>query len=66
MVAIQCKHSHTVGIPASLFFDGSGRQRFSPPLCFVEKPLTALLVADIGRRLRQVTTTGKKTEARPR
>jgi hypothetical protein len=38
---------------------------FSPPLCFVEKPLTALLVADIGRRLRQVTTTGKKTEARP-
>jgi hypothetical protein len=38
---------------------------FSPPLCFVEKPLIALLVADIGRRLRQVTTTGKKTEARP-
>jgi hypothetical protein len=38
---------------------------FSPPLSFVEKPLTALLVADIGRRLRQVTTAGKKTEARP-
>jgi hypothetical protein len=49
-----------------LFSDGTADSGFSPPLCFVEKPLTALLVADIGRRLRQVTTAGKKTEARPR
>src|ERR1035437_8089301 len=27
MVAIQCKHSHTDGIPASWFFAGGGRQR---------------------------------------